>query len=246
MTLGKVLVIDDDEIFLRGTAERLRKEGYECEGTIRPDAALGMIEKGSYDSVIAELRLMDCLEPGFFNSLPSPLNQTPLILVTCHPTPLTKIKSVHSPVAAYLVKPVDSERLLKEVASSTKRFRFLKTLQNIRENMERWREDLEGIGCGMKENSQSGTSVDFDTFINLTCQNISRSMSNLEYVTGPLDQNQISKQVCHLFHCPRLTVLKQTLRETVEVLRQTKASFRSKEIAQLRKKLEDVAKEMEF
>jgi hypothetical protein len=46
--------------------------------------------------------------------------------------------------------------------------------------------------------------------------------------------------VCSLLNCPRLDAYERALRQTIEVLLQTKNAFKSKELAELRKKLEGV------
>ncbi len=48
--------------------------------------------------------------------------------------------------------------------------------------------------------------------------------------------------VCSLMHCSRLAAYEDVIRETVDVLIRTKNSFKSKELAEIRKKLECVLK----
>ena len=45
---------------------------------------------------------------------------------------------------------------------------------------------------------------------------------------------------CRLLDCPRLAVLTDSLKETIDVLEKTKKAFRSKELGSLRTKLEGV------
>lgn len=48
--------------------------------------------------------------------------------------------------------------------------------------------------------------------------------------------------VCHLMNCSRLSAYESGIRETVDVLVKTKNSFKSKDLAELRKKLEGLLK----
>jgi hypothetical protein len=47
-----------------------------------------------------------------------------------------------------------------------------------------------------------------------------------------------------MWTCPRLSFLKKGLEETIEVLEKTKNSFKSKELGDLRKKLEGLMKSL--
>ena len=48
--------------------------------------------------------------------------------------------------------------------------------------------------------------------------------------------------LCRLMNCSRLTAYESGIRETVEVLKKTKNSFKSKDLADLRIKLEGLIK----
>ncbi len=80
-----------------------------------------------------------------------------------------------------------------------------------------------------------------NAFIFLTLQNIASSLLDLNHLTNRLTQKGLQTQeVCHLFNCPRQVVLLNALDETVKVLEKTKRSFKSKELGNLRKKLENI------
>jgi hypothetical protein len=49
--------------------------------------------------------------------------------------------------------------------------------------------------------------------------------------------------VCRMMQCPRLTVYREALEGTVEVLAETKNSFRSKDLGLLRSKIERLLRE---
>jgi hypothetical protein len=50
--------------------------------------------------------------------------------------------------------------------------------------------------------------------------------------------------VCNLLDCPSLTKMKSGLTETMEVLKKTRESFKSKDLARLRDKLDTIVKEV--
>jgi hypothetical protein len=72
------------------------------------------------------------------------------------------------------------------------------------------------------------------------------SLMDIDSMTGALGGNEagVSRtSACHLLECPRLRALTGTLRETIRVLEKTKGSFKSKELGDLRMKLEAIAEE---
>lgn len=82
------------------------------------------------------------------------------------------------------------------------------------------------------------SSVSLDTFLELTFQNITNALSDLKYLMAVLAEQTKDKQPCHLFNCPRLESLTDGLAETVDVLKGTKSAFKSKNLGEIRRKLE--------
>src|SRR5688572_30148871 len=57
MPAARILVADDEPLFLRTTAELLRKAGFTCECAADGDAALRALARGSFDLVISDLNM---------------------------------------------------------------------------------------------------------------------------------------------------------------------------------------------
>jgi len=76
----------------------------------------------------------------------------------------------------------------------------------------------------------------------MTFQNLIDSLWDVKNMAQFLSVGRSNQEVCHLLTCPRLTFLKQGVEETVEILERTKNSFKSKELGDLRKKLEGLLK----
>jgi len=57
----------------------------------------------------------------------------------------------------------------------------------------------------------------------------------------PRSKNNV--EVCHLMNCPKLERYKAALVDTIDVLEHTKNAFKSKELGELRKKLETLIHE---
>jgi len=65
-------------------------------------------------------------------------------------------------------------------------------------------------------------------------------MSDLKHLTRVFGGNSLHNEPCHLLNCPRLSLLAGGLAETIEVLEKSKSAFKSKNLGQIRKKLESL------
>jgi hypothetical protein len=78
-----------------------------------------------------------------------------------------------------------------------------------------------------------------DSFLALTLRNVMGSLTDLEQVSRALAGQQVSPpHACQLINCPRGAQLQAALDETIAVLEETKASFKSKALGDLRQRLE--------
>jgi hypothetical protein len=90
--------------------------------------------------------------------------------------------------------------------------------------------------------SVDGSGIPLNTFLDLTLRNIVGALLDLKHLIEALALHESRQNACHLLQCPRPTVLREALRETIAVLEKTKSAFKSKELGKLRQKLEDLVK----
>jgi YesN/AraC family two-component response regulator len=152
------------------------------------------------------------------------------------------IQSIELPVMAYLVKPVDFGELLEKVRTSIQNSRLIKTAKNIWKRLQQWSEDLKTVEEMVNIMPQYESPMHVETFINLTFQNILGILLDLRHLTNTAAVGNIKNEICHLFNCPHLQVLRGALSEAIEVIEKTKSSFKSKDLGELRKKLEGLVK----
>jgi response regulator RpfG family c-di-GMP phosphodiesterase len=166
----------------------------------------------------------------------------PIILVTAYPTLNSAIQSIQLPVVAYLIKPVEHDELLLQVRSSIKNFRVRSVITRRRDHLQNWRKNLAVVDQVDNGARTTATAMPITAFVDLTFQNITGALFDLKHLTETLTTNRSPRETCHLFNCPRLSILTDALMETIAVLEKTKSSFKSKELGELRKKLEKLVK----
>jgi CheY-like chemotaxis protein len=236
--LGRVLIADDEGVFLDSTADLLREEGYLCDCVEDGPKAAEKLRQGGYDVLIADIRM-----PGNPNlELVQEVGDMPdgvqVILVTGYPSMESAIKSVQLPVSAYLIKPVDFEELKSSVRTAVEKSKIYRAVRDTENHLKGWQDKLRGMLQVLRSEPGSADPVPVETFVNVTLQNIILSLASLKNVTEAVARLTGEEDVCRLVGCPRLSNLGGALRETIEVLEKTKSAFKSKELGELRRRLE--------
>src|SRR4029078_12575318 len=109
------LVAADEPLFLRTTAELLRKAGYECECAPNGDVALQALAREPFDLLLSDLNMPGNLKLELLREVRRQGPEIPLIIVTGAPSLPTAIESVRLGIADYLLKPVKYDDLLSSV-----------------------------------------------------------------------------------------------------------------------------------
>lgn len=226
--IHRILVADGGERFSSSVCSALRDEGYACNSV--PDAS----------SYINGLRRADC-GLAIVGSA---------ILTDARRSAPTEHDKLASGVPIILVsgelgsdRPIDLTRL--RVISLVERSIALNRLVDcVRSGIE----ELSAASNGMPKYENAGvSSLSVGALLDLTCQEITSSLSNLNQLAQMALAGQESaakkEEACHLFRCPRLLALNASIAEAVDVLEKTKNSFKSKELADLRRKLEALLRE---
>jgi two-component system response regulator HydG len=112
---ARILVVDDEPLFLRTTAQLLTKAGYECTTAADGRAALQILAEQSFDLVLSDLNMPGNLKLELLYEQRERWPQTPLIVITGVPSLPTAIESIRLGIADYLLKPVRYDDLLTSV-----------------------------------------------------------------------------------------------------------------------------------
>lgn len=110
--LPRVLIADDEPLYLRTTGELLRRAGYECECVSSGDEALNRLRAEPFDLVLSDLNMPGNQHLELLREHSSERPRVPLIVVTGAPTLPSAIESIRLGITDYLLKPVRYEDLL--------------------------------------------------------------------------------------------------------------------------------------
>lgn len=115
MMMHRILIADDEPLYLRTTGDLLRKEGYHC--VCVPDAhqAMKRLREEEFDLVVSDLNMPGNLRLELLHDHNRLRKHVPIIVITGVPSLPTAIESIRLGIADYLLKPIKFEDLLRSV-----------------------------------------------------------------------------------------------------------------------------------
>ena len=241
----QILIADDEETFRLATADLLRKEGYTCDVASDAQSAAEKLKHQEYDLLIADIKMPGNPNLELVRNLPRLAPGMPVILVTAYPSLRSAIQSIQLPVVAYLIKPVDLPELLEWVRKAVASSRVFRAVRTATQRLSDWQKDLAGFEQVLTQSPPRGTGAPREAFADLTFRNIIGALSDLQNLMRPQPAGETAALPCHLFNCPKLTALTAGVSEAIDVLEQTKTAFKSKDIGELRKKLETLIQRLD-
>jgi len=112
---ARILIADDEPLYLRTTGDLLRKAGYDCVCVSDANAALEALSQTGFDLVLSDLNMPGNLQLELLHQERKKWPHIPLIVITGVPSIPTAIESIRLGITDYLLKPVKYNDLLSSV-----------------------------------------------------------------------------------------------------------------------------------
>lgn len=144
-------------------------------------------------------------------------------------------------MAAYLVKPLDFEKLLEQVDGAIKKSHMYRAVVSTKQRLQYWQEGLAELEEGLADKTSGISAASVKSFLDLTYSNVAGALSDIKNITSAVTGEDIKLPACHLLDCPKLNELTCALEKTIKVLRKTKSAFKSKDLGELRENLEEIS-----
>lgn len=239
-TLGNVLLADDEETFLEATSDLFEEEGFACH-SVRNAEELGRVLHGAwdFDVLITDLNMPGNRVMELVSEVRTQTQHLPVIVVTGYPSLPTAVESVRLHVLEYFIKPVEFSALLAAVKKGIQHKEVLRTVQRAQkeaasraERLAALEEALQSYGASVsdplvKENLLTEPEM---SELKIQVEGLSQFLEHGKERTGPMP-NPSSADYFRL---------RESVYDTIQVLQKTKSAFRSKDLAALRRRLEDV------
>jgi FixJ family two-component response regulator len=233
---GSVLLVDDEETFRESTGRLLRREGFECQCARDGDDAVRALQSRRFDVMVADIRMPGNPDLRIVHAAKELDSQMPVVLVTGYPSTETAVRAIDLSVAAYMTKPPDFDKLLGHVKTAIDSSGNRRAAAAVRERLQTCLADLETA------ESQSRSRADGnDELISIgTIRTLAACLSELLRLGARSGVDWGTHNLCVLLDCPQQPIHRQAIVAAVEVLKKTKDTFKSKALAELRTKLEDL------
>ena len=192
VSTGRVLVVDDDELFLRVCSSLLRRSGLTVETCNNPTHALALIEKHRYDTIVSDFCMPDLSGLGLLQAARSYDATVPFVLMTGAPTIESAISAIDLGVHKYLPKPFDIDVFVTTVSEAVKRRVGSDDLASLHRRLDR---ALEGLWMAYQP------IVEFSKSRPLAYEALLRTTT--PEVKGPPDVLELAEKTGRLFDLGR-------------------------------------------
>lgn len=111
----RLLIVDDEPLFLQTTCQLLQKEGADCKTAVDATSALSQLEKHDFDLILTDLNMPGNLRWELLQAGRQRWSHVPMIVITGVPSLPSAIESLRLGVTDYLLKPVAFPELLASI-----------------------------------------------------------------------------------------------------------------------------------
>ena len=112
---AKILVVDDDENIRNTMKAILEDEGYLIDLAATGNDAIKKTKKTAYNIALLDIRLPDMEGVELLKLIKDTVPRTRKIMITGYPSMQNSIAALNKNADAYLIKPLDVEKVLKTV-----------------------------------------------------------------------------------------------------------------------------------
>lgn len=231
----RILLADDEETFLLATAELIRRRGYACDTAKDATEALDRLNENEYAVLIADIRMPGNVNLDLVRAATSLDPHLQTIIVTAYPAVETAVQAIHLPVSAYLYKPLDIDLLMAHIDAALEVYLLHRSVYESHQQLEEWLQQWHMTALTLAKAQGRTPASDLKTLSALRIQQAVAPLLTLTQSTessSPLHKEPGSQA--------ERIVLIDALREAVSELYETRSSFKSKRLGDLRKKLEFV------
>lgn len=242
----RLLLVDDDIAFLEVTAKMLNAAGFSVDCAHDAHEALGLLRSETeYDVLITDREMPGNDRLALIRNMPAKCAGLPVILITAYPTVDSAIQALQLTVVAYVVKPVEKGELLAHVAHALELSRARRLLQSSRNRLSSWREELGKLDTAMRQCPGEIIDSAREAWFAINLEHMRQALLEMKAGVEAASQDNAAATTAHVPGAPAFGLrtaeqlaLLGGLRETIEVLEKTKRSFRSRELGDLRKRLD--------
>jgi len=127
-----ILIVDDDESILATLSAILEKEGYAIDTAKNGREAIEKSKSRFFDLALLDIRLPDMEGTKLLTKMHDSLPKMVKIMLTGYPSLQNAIEALNLGADAYIIKPVDPEKLIKIIKEKLEKQREAKKISEKR------------------------------------------------------------------------------------------------------------------
>ena len=116
----RILIVDDDDTIRSTMKAILEDEGYEVDLAASGKEGVKKAKETSYNIALLDIRLPDMEGVELLKLMKPAVPRTRKIMVTGYPSTQNAIEALNKNADAYLIKPVDIEKLISTIKEQLK------------------------------------------------------------------------------------------------------------------------------
>ena len=220
-----IAVSDPDDV--KFFTELLRHVGYDCDAAVDCVTVARLLTEKDYDLLIVDTEMSGNTRLELVRSIHAHQKNLSVIIVTSHPSVETAILACRIPVQEYLEKPVDVTEFLKHVRSAVVRSQICRSVKETRQSVALWLSNVENIMAMLDRPTPNQIVTAAKTLMSTALKNIFGAAASISSLLETMPSADGKDE--------ELAAIKSSRTVCLEA---TKKSFKSKEIADLRRKLQ--------
>lgn len=190
---GRILVVDDDDLFLRVCSTLLKRAGMVVETCVSASQALTLIKTQRYDTIVSDVCMPELTGVNLLEAARAIDPTVPFVLMTGSPSVESAISAIDYGVHKYLSKPFDIDLFVNTVSEAVKRRLGSKDLTSLHRRLDR---ALEGLWIAYQP------IVEFSKRRPLAYEALLRTTA--AEIKGPPDVLDLAEKTGRLFDLGRL------------------------------------------
>ena len=136
MSVGRILVVEDDDSLRRVTQAQLAKSGYQTEVACDSLEALALLEKHAVDLVLTDLNLPGMSGLDLLKRIRVDYPEISVVIITAYGTVETAVAAIKAGAYDYITKPVHPDELRALVNRIVERNRLIDEVRLLRSTLD--------------------------------------------------------------------------------------------------------------
>lgn len=242
----RILMVDDEPLLLDATADLLRQSGYLVDTALDGLRGTALLEQNVYDFLITDLVMPGNRDLEMLHRAAENHPRMSIIIITGYPSVSTAREALQLPVVAYLLKPVDMEELQGHLQRGTANVRIHRTMTESRERTLGWLDEMSRMQQLLHHSPRALDQDTARTILGLSLANLSALLVDMNEIFEQSFKKGAVSEFCAITKCPRLGQYQEAVEEGIEVLERTKVLFKSKDLARLRERFQNLSTGIEI